>query len=289
MISIIVCSIDKNKLDVFKKNIEKTIGCPYEIIDFDNIKQNWSITKVYNHCAALAKYDLLCFSHEDVLFDTEKWGSLLIDQLHQPECGVIGFAGSRIKTKNYSGWGAGGNNNRFNYIEISNDGKEELHKYNVNNEDFSEVIVLDGFCLFVNRHVYNSIKFDESTFNGFHLYDLDFTFATSLQFKNYVCNIISIKHYSSGSYNASWFYASKLFHHKWDEKLPKSIDSLSAFRIQKIELKAIKDFLKLSWNTPDIYPKKEKLSVIMAFLKKHPYNLKAVKLLIFILLKSRSK
>ena len=288
MISIIVCSIDKNKIGVFKQNIEKTIGVPFEIIDFDNKKQNWSISKVYNHCAAMAKYDLLCFSHEDVLFDTEKWGSLLIDQLHQPECGVIGFAGSRIKTKNYSGWGAGGNNNRFNYIEISKEGREEIHKYDAKDEDFSEVIVLDGFCLFVPKIVYHSIKFDENTFNGFHLYDLDFSFAASIKFKNYVCNTITIKHYSSGSYNASWINSSRLFHEKWDEMLPKSLDSLSAYSIQKNELKSIKEFIKLSKKIPELFPKKEKLKIILSFIRKNPSNLKAIKLLFSIALKTNS-
>ena len=280
MISIIVCSIEPSKLENFRINIEQSIGIPYELIDFDNRKLHWSISKVYNHCARLAKYDILCFSHEDVLFETEKWGSLLITPLLANDCGVIGFAGSRFKTKNYSGWGSGSNNNRFNYTEISKQGVEKLHQYDAKGEDFSEVVVLDGFCLFVSKSVYRSICFDEKTFDSFHLYDLDFTFASSLQYKNYVCNIISIKHYSGGSYNDSWITASKLFHRKWDDLLPRSIDKLSRFRIQKTELKAIKEFLKFSKHSPASYKKKEKLIVILDFIKQHPYNLRALKLLL---------
>lgn len=53
----------------------------------------------------LARFDIICFIHLDVLLNTLAWGEKLrsIFEL-QPEVGVIGVAGSKYKSRYSSGW-----------------------------------------------------------------------------------------------------------------------------------------------------------------------------------------
>ena len=104
MFSIIVCSIRPDEAERLRKNIEATIGVPFEFIAYDNRGTGKGICQVYNECAENARYDNLCFVHEDVEFATENWGKLIAEKLSEKDCGVIGFAGSTIKSKAYSGW-----------------------------------------------------------------------------------------------------------------------------------------------------------------------------------------
>ena len=98
MLSIITCSIKPEQLKAFKKNIETTIGIPFELIAFDNRVLQYGLCKVYNECARQAKYDFLCFAHEDISFQTYDWGKIIISELSKPDCGVIGFAGASHKS-----------------------------------------------------------------------------------------------------------------------------------------------------------------------------------------------
>ena len=103
MLSIITCSIKPEQLKAFKKNIEDTIGIPFELIAFDNRVHQYGLCKVYNECARQAKYDFLCFAHEDISFQTYDWGKIIISELSKPDCGVIGFAGASHKSLTISG------------------------------------------------------------------------------------------------------------------------------------------------------------------------------------------
>jgi len=80
MISIIVCSKDKTLLEGLNGNVEKTIGCEFEILGIDNKIGN-SICYVYNEGVKKAKYPYLCFVHEDVRFLTENWGRKVVEKL----------------------------------------------------------------------------------------------------------------------------------------------------------------------------------------------------------------
>src|SRR4051812_15562048 len=108
MISVIICSIDKDFARQVQDNIARTIGVVWEHIIIDNTISTRSITQVYNIGAGRAQYDLLCFVHEDVVFDTPNWGRIIVDHFskdHGP--GLIGVAGCKYKSKTPSGWHSG--------------------------------------------------------------------------------------------------------------------------------------------------------------------------------------
>ena len=105
MLSIIICSISPERLQAVKRNIQHSIGVEHEFIIIDNREKKWPIAKAYNYGAYAAKYPYLFFVHEDVKFHSQNWGGVIENKLREPDCGVIGFAGSKVKLKSYSGWG----------------------------------------------------------------------------------------------------------------------------------------------------------------------------------------
>ena len=104
MFSVIICSISPERLAQTSKNIQETIGLPCEIIGMDNRERKWPIARVYNEGARRARYPYLFFVHEDVKFHSQDWGQVIAGKLAEPDCGVVGFAGSKVKLKAYGGW-----------------------------------------------------------------------------------------------------------------------------------------------------------------------------------------
>lgn len=223
MLSIIVCSVNPEAAERLQKNIAVTVGnVPYEIITFDNRTVGYGICKVYNLCTEKSRYDNLCFVHEDVQFDTIGWGEKIVQKLAEPNCGVIGFAGVKIRADGMYGLGVRDVNAwRSNYIQHR---KNQWYIGSFENpkcSEFSSVAVLDGMCLFVSRRVWSKVRFDEQTFPGFHLYDLDFTTAVSVAgYTNYVCQAVIVEHFSEGTYTMPWFEATRDYNEKWKNVLP---------------------------------------------------------------------
>ncbi len=220
MITFICCSIRPEMVQTLEQNIKETIGVPFEFIAFDNRENGLGICKVYNLCAQKAKYEYLCFLHEDIQFNTPNCGEIITSKLSEPDCGVIGFAGSIVKHRLPSGWGYSMATARERLIQHSDCDETKLVVVNPHNEDFAQVITLDGLCMFVRKDVWAEHLFDENMLTGFHGYDIDFALNVAQHFKNYVCCAIEVEHFSAGSLNDQWRESVGIIHKKWRSKLP---------------------------------------------------------------------
>ncbi|MBK7224510.1 MAG: glycosyltransferase [Saprospiraceae bacterium] len=78
--------------------------------------------QAYNIGASRAKYEILCFVHDDLFYMTQDWGKKLIKHFEDSEIGLIGVAGARFKSKYNSGWGCSHKRLRANVQETSPDG-----------------------------------------------------------------------------------------------------------------------------------------------------------------------
>lgn len=230
MLSIVICSISPERLLSVSQNIHDTIGVDYEIIAIDNRERNLSIAKAYNEGAQQARYPNLFFVHEDVKFHSQDWGRIIEAKLSEPDCGVIGFAGSKAMTNSYSGWTQYNCHWNIAFYFFAYEGKPtQLDALNVTLEDpYVPVAVLDGFALFVRRNVWQEFPFDEELITGFHCYDIDFSLQVGRKFNNYVCGLhIWIEHLSSGSFSAGWAIDTiRLYRNKWKYQLPVAIEGL---------------------------------------------------------------
>lgn len=253
MISIIICFIDPVKLEKTIKSIEMSIDCKYEFIIHDNRNNPKGICQVYNECASKASGEYLCFVHEDVLFNTHSWGNKLIEFAQKTNhCGVIGFGGSGFVSKYYISWFCGfflGKNMagvQGNYILPDAENSKKYIKTIINpfNEEFAQVITLDGYFLFCKKEVWENIKFDSVNFNGFHFYDQDFTFACFLKgYKNYVCHKIETIHLSRGNYGVEYYSNAKTFRNKYRLKKSISLKKMSLLEKFVCEITDVRQLL----------------------------------------------
>jgi hypothetical protein len=222
MISVIICSVDSELLTGVTSNIKSTIGVPYELIAIDNRNSNKGICRIYNEAAEKAIYEVLCFIHEDVTLLTNNWGQKIINCISQPNIGLVGLSGSVYKSKYPGTWSAC----HSSFYRISN------IKYDTLNDIFSEVAVIDGCFMAVNKKVFNKIKFDEQLL-GFHGYDLDLSLNIGVNKSVVVIDGLDFNHLSGGILNSDWFNSSIYIHKKWKSLLSKSVVSLDP-RLSKL-------------------------------------------------------
>jgi hypothetical protein len=224
MISVIICSVNKQLANQVQQNIADTIGVEWEAIIIDNTINATRITSVYNQGASIANYGILCFVHEDVLFTTQNWGKVLIDTFkNDSELGLIGLAGCKYKSRLPSGWFSGSDIlDCCNISHLDKHGVRQIMHYNPDdNKLLQEVVVLDGVLLVCPKEVWQEIKFDDKLLKGFHLYDLDFSFRVAEKYKVAVSYAINLIHLTQGgSFGNEWLNHTLLWHHKMSSKLP---------------------------------------------------------------------
>jgi len=251
MISIIICSRNKTISSLQEKNITETIGLPYEIIWIDNSENNNTAFSAFNKGASQSKYSILCFMHDDILFQTNQWGKIVETELVN-DTGVLGIAGSILKTRTPSPWWVSNYYSFNQYLRLNilqKRGKDEtlkLENINPDNETKAQVEVLDGVWMCCRKILWEENKFDEKTYSHFHFHDMDFCLTASGKgYKNYVLYDILIEHNSAGHLDSSWIEAAEIFTRKWKKTLPVSLRSVSKKEMKNIEYEAIKNYLMI--------------------------------------------
>jgi hypothetical protein len=222
MISVLICSADNSLLNQVKTNIEQTIGVEHEILSFDNLEKK-GICEVYNILASRAKFSYLCFVHEDILFHTLSWGRVLDDIFSKnPAIGVVGVAGSKYKSKCFSGWYSGVQ--AFDCANI-------LHRYSYGDESIylqpnkgnalEEVVCLDGVFICSRKEVWQQLKFNETDVKGFHFYDIDFSLRASRICRIAVSYDINMIHLTKGGdFGNNWVDTAIEYHIRYGSMFP---------------------------------------------------------------------
>ena len=240
MISIVICSRNKQTLASVTQNVSETIGVPYEIIAIDNSGGKYGICAAYNLGASQAQFDLLCFMHEDLCFRTAEWGIIVAQILQDTTMGVLGVAGSTYQPKALAGGGEIGIDKvRMNVLQ-SEPGKEPvLHYNNPTAASLVEAATLDGLWLCCRKQVWEEFRFDESDFPGFHFYDIDFCTRVFTKYKNKVTFQVLIEHFSEGSFDKNWLNHSYRYYELRKSYLPFGVEKLSEKEKARIDLAAL--------------------------------------------------
>lgn len=246
MISIIICSINSERFASISKNYAELLGnAPFEIIGIHNAQ---SLCEGYNRGINQSRGDILIFCHDDIEIISPDFYPLLCQYLQVYD--VVGCAGTNHLVA--SNWGFAGDP----YLHGTVIYPATADVWPGNHFDLavwggvSSVVVegiqaLDGFFFAVNRRVINEVRFDEQNFDGFHIYDTDFTFAAYLAgFKLAVCKDIFIAHQSRGNYCEKYAVFSARFMEKYQGRLSvqecnnrqvalaKNLDRLQILRIR---------------------------------------------------------
>jgi len=230
MVSIIICSANKDRLALVKQNIADTIGADYELIVMEDAAST-GICEAYNRAAEKALYEILCFVHDDVAFQTLNWGQLLSGHFERDEkLGLLGLAGSRYKSKTLSGWWTGIQEaDCCNILQRRKNGhyRRFLARPAGLAGDAVPVKTLDGVMLVMRKKVWKEIPFNSEMLKGFHFYDMDISLRVSEKYRVAVIYDIDLVHFSMGHFSDQWISAAVHFHKEvCPVGLPCSIDTL---------------------------------------------------------------
>ena len=220
MISIIICSREKTISKTLQDNLYTTVGCECELIVIDNSQNKHSIFEAYNLGIKKSKGEFLCFIHDDIIVHTQDWGKII-------ECifktnidfGLLGIAGSTIKTKMPSAWwDCEDSCKRMNLIQHFANGENKDWQIGWQNEVLEEVVVIDGVFMVTRSN--DGVRFNEQLM-GFHNYDLNLSFEYIKKgFKVMVTKNILIEHFSIGKLDKSWYNSTFKIHKIYSNLLP---------------------------------------------------------------------
>lgn len=228
MISIIICSRNKDIQSDLRSNIHNTIGgieqCDYEFVVIDNSDNGNSICAAYNEGVRRSKGDILLFIHEDVVFHTEGWGKIVESKFEDIKIGMLGLAGTHMLPHAPSSWWAP-EVYSTNYIHGAVIDGKYCSKMSVADRYKAithKLVSADGFFLCFPRRIFEQIRWDENMLKGFHGYDTDI----SLQVLNAGYDIqmvwdVLVEHKGPGnSATRAFFDSQDLIFNKWQSFLP---------------------------------------------------------------------
>lgn len=215
-ISIIICSIEAGKFARICESYKMLMAdTPYEIIGIHDAK---SLAEGYNRGITQARGDILVFSHDDILIIDNRFAAKICERIQRFD--LLGFAGtSRLVNGTWFGAGPPHLHGVVSHCKA----KARHLSIDVFGVDQWPVVqgiqAVDGLCIIATREVAKKVGFDATTFDGFHLYDLDFSFAAHLAgFRLGICCDIPIIHESAGNFDdqhrifADRFVAKHLIH-----------------------------------------------------------------------------
>jgi predicted O-linked N-acetylglucosamine transferase (SPINDLY family) len=201
-ISVLICSIDRTKFDAVVASYRlRFSGFPLEIVGVHDAR---SLAEGYNRAAARCNGDILVFSHDDIALETPDFAVRLAAHLERHD--GVGVAGaSRVTGPHWDGAGQRFVHGHVLHAPPRNTPGVLLSAAGFQHPVCSGIRVLDGVFIAVRRQVWEAHRFDSDTYDGFHLYDLDFTWRATGAGANLAVPLdIVIRHQSSGHYDAAW-------------------------------------------------------------------------------------
>lgn len=201
LVSLVICSVDPDKWRAVTAMYGRVFaGRPHEIIGLHDAR---SLSEAYNRGIARARGELIVFSHDDVEFLAGDAADRLLAHLDRVD--LVGVAGtSRVVGPSWiqGGW-------RTMRGQVATPGPAgaglRVDVYGVDGPLTTGIQALDGLFLACRRAVAETVRFDAETFDGFHLYDTDFSLrAFQSGWRLGVANDMPVLHLSRGRLGEAW-------------------------------------------------------------------------------------
>ncbi len=201
MLTVVICSIDREK---FRRVVEMYArvlhGVEHEIVGVHDAR---SMCEGYARAMSRARGERVLFSHDDVELLGGNVGARVARGFEAFD--VWGVAGATRVAG--AGWVRAGPPHIYGQIahRAGNEGVYTVCVYSAPSRRVGGMRVLDGVLLGATREAVERVGFDGSTFGGFHLYDVDFSFRAHLEGLRVgvVCDL-GVVHFSGGSFDARW-------------------------------------------------------------------------------------
>jgi tetratricopeptide (TPR) repeat protein len=199
LVSVVVCSIDTQKAKRIREHFEALFqGHRFEMVQIGDAR---SLCEGYNRGFAQTRGDIVIFCHDDIEIISPDFRARLLAHLRTND--VVGVAGTtRLIGANWNS--AGWPHVHGCVVHRGSDGNGFFfHCFGPPRT--SSVEALDGLFIAAKREVCEAIKFDAAVFDGFHFYDLDFSYRAFMAgFRVAVPWDILILHASWGRSDPSW-------------------------------------------------------------------------------------
>jgi len=200
--SIIVCSIRPDLLEEMKRNFARALGPRgHEFIAIGDAR---SLSEGYNRGLALARHGLVAFTHDDV----ELLSPDAFDRLEQAlaEHDIVGLAGSGLVRGPAVMWAGHPHLRGFVAMPVPADPAAcNATLFSLECGTMGGMQALDGFFLAARREAALAVGFDSAAFDGFHFYDLDFSYRASLAgLRVAVTTDVVALHRSLGNFADAW-------------------------------------------------------------------------------------
>ena len=199
MTSIIICSIDDAKYQRAAEMYSRF--WPADQFQVFQLRNASSMAAGYNRGIAAAEGQTLIFSHDDVEILTPDLGERIADHLKRFD--IVGVAGTSLVV--HPRWlQAGPPYIHGQVAHPTPEGGYMVDIYSASRRVFGGMQALDGVFFACKAEVARALGFDE-TFDGFHLYDMDFTFrAYHAGYRLAVACDIQLIHQSVGNFGENW-------------------------------------------------------------------------------------
>ena len=260
MITVIYCTRQSNL--EHREHLIKSSGLVKNIEIIEIINNGESLTSCYNRGLKQAKNNIIVYCHDDLVIETKSWGEKLLKLFERnPEFGIIGVAGTKYLAQSGKWWE--NPKKMYGRVAHTHEGKTWLSSYSPDlNQVIEETVIVDGVFFAVDK---TKIK-KEFNEEGFHFYDVTFTFENYLEgVKLGVTTVIRINHKSIGMTNDQWETNRQEFSEKFKDKLPISIKK----KLRKGEKLNV---LITSLSFDDNTPKSNIILEIASKLKKENHN-----------------
>lgn len=199
-VSVIVCSVDDAKAAQVAALYGRLLaGVRHEII---SIRDAVSLAEGYNRGLDRATGDVIVLSHDDIEILAADFATRLLTHLRSYD--VVGVVGSVRMTGPTPLWA--GHPYLRGWITHHAPDSDEWHVDLLDPRPVAgDVTVLDGVFLAARRAVFASVRFDAETFDGFHGYDIDWSYRAALAgFRLAAAGDLRIVHASGGGYDENW-------------------------------------------------------------------------------------
>jgi hypothetical protein len=149
-------------------------GIPHEMIVIADAR---SMCDGYTRGTRQAKGEVLVYSHHDIEYLFDDFAAVLAEGLSNYD--VIGVAGTDKLVDPV--WTHAGIGHQFGQVVHPNGkGTLDVEIYSVPAPIVGGIVAMDGLFLAARREAVERVGWDAETFDGFHFYDVDFTFRAAL-------------------------------------------------------------------------------------------------------------
>lgn len=229
-ISFVICSIRPERFAAVSARV-RALFARHEL-EIIGIHDARSLCEGYNRGAAKARGDMLVFCHDDIDMPDPDFADRLLAHLETVD--LLGVAGaSKLVNGN---WEHAGPPHLHGQIVHQPPGQSGWTYYvsGLQQPLMRGARALDGVFMACRRAIWEQLRFDADTFDGFHLYDVDFSYrAFNAGFETAVAADLLLVHFSLGNYDPAW----QRFNRRFVDKFPELGGVPSADRACSLNLK----------------------------------------------------